>query len=67
MKQNMASPATMAYLVGNYGSQQVVLGCSEEGGWRRVLSSGGETGKQAAALGRGAARRCIAGMAARSR
>jgi hypothetical protein len=33
----------------------------------RVVSDGGEIGKQAAALGRGAARRCIAAAAVRTR
>jgi hypothetical protein len=36
LKQNMALPAAMAYLVGNCGSQQAALGCSGEGGWQQA-------------------------------
>jgi hypothetical protein len=83
LKQNMAPPATMAYLVGNCCSYQAALGEREDGErhargvavdhaasaqetQRRVVSGGGETGKQAAVLRHGAARHYIAAVVVRA-
>jgi hypothetical protein len=44
LKQNIAPPADMAYLVGNYGSQQAALGgaVEREDGGRRAARRGEE-------------------------
>jgi hypothetical protein len=38
LRQNMAPPPAMAYLVENCGNQQAALGCSEKGGWQQAIS-----------------------------